>query len=83
MNQSIMRHTQEAILVSSLLEEEFEQADSTSNMTMTIELLDSRIRLTLIDVGLTNEDAKTLTKLLLSSPDSVTRMTSTEVSYLG
>ena len=76
-----MRHTQEAILASSLLEYEFEQADSTSNQTR--ELLDTRIRLTLIDVELTNEDAKTLSNLLLSSPDSVIRLTNAEVSYLG
>ncbi len=76
-----MRHTQEAILVSSLLEDKFEQADSTIHVTR--ELLDTRIRLTLIDVGLTNEDAKTLSNLLLSSPDSVTRLTNAEVSYFG
>ncbi|MGH9922108.1 MAG: hypothetical protein ACRD38_05100 [Nitrososphaerales archaeon] len=76
-----MRHTQEAVLASSLLEDEFEQADSTSNQTR--ELLDTRIRLTLINVGLTNDDAKTLTNLLLSSPDSVTRLINAEVSYLG
>ena len=74
-----MRHKQEAILVSGLQEDEFEQADSTSNITG--ELLNTRIRLTLIDVGLTSQDAKTLTNLLLSSPDSVTRMiANTEVS---
>ena len=76
-----MRHTQEAILASSLLEDQFEQADSTSNMTR--ELINTRIRLTLIHVGLTNEDAKTLSNLLLSSPDSVIRLNNTEVSYLG
>jgi len=76
-----MRQIQEAILASSLPEDECEQADSTSNQTR--ELLDTRIRLTLIDVGLTNEDAKTLSNLLLSSPDSVIRLTNAEVSYLG
>lgn len=81
MNQGIMRHAQEAILASSLLEEEVGQADSTSNINR--ELLNTRIRLTLIDVGLTNEDAKTLSSLLLSSPDSVIRLTNAEVSHLG
>ena len=76
-----MKQIQEAILASSLLEDEFEQADSTSNQTR--ESLDTRIRLTLIDVGLTNEDARTLSNLLLSSPDSVIRLTNAEVSYLG
>ena len=76
-----MRQIQEAILASSLLEDEFEQTDSTINQTR--ESLDTRIRLTLVDVGLTNEDAKTLSNLLLSSPDSVIRLNNAEVSYLG
>ncbi|GEM_PF-5056845 len=81
MNQN-MTHTQEAVLVSILPEDALEQADS--NVNANLELLNTRIRLTLIDVGLTNEDARTLTSLLLSSPDSVTRLTSkAEVNYLG
>lgn len=80
MNQN-MRHAQEAILVSSLPEDAFEQADSKVNVNR--ELLNTKIRLTLIDVGLTNEDAKTLANLLLSSPESVIRLTDAEVSYLG
>jgi hypothetical protein len=81
MNQN-MRHAQEAILVGSLPEDAFEQADL--NVNVNRELLDTKIRLTLIDIGLTNEDANTLTSLLLSSPDSVTRLTSNvEVNCLG
>ena len=76
-----MKQIQEAILASSLLEDEFQLADSTINQTR--ESLDTRIRLTLIDVGLTNKDAKTLSNLILSSPDSVIRLTDAEVSYLG